>query len=88
MDTAIAIFRQRGQLIIPAKIRNSMSWTQTDSVVSISKVASDKLVIEPAHKTQKVDWKTLRAQLKRVSSYKGRGRGNLSQFIIEDRERH
>lgn len=87
MNTVTAIFRQRGQLTLPNKIRKTVTWAQTNSVVSISKVTSDKLVIEPAHKTQKVDWKALRAQLKRVSNYKGK-RGNLSQFIIEDRERH
>ena len=87
MDTTTAIFRQRGQITIPNKIRRRITWAHTNSVVSISKIASDKLVIEPLRKAQKINWKALRAQLKRVSNYKGR-RGNLSQFIIEDREKH
>jgi len=84
---ATAIIRQRGQLTIPGKIRSDLSWMQTNSTISIRKTVDEKVILEPLQKTQIINWKSLRSQLKRVSNYKGK-RGNLSQFIIEDRERH
>ena len=35
-----------------------------------------------------VDWDKLWRDIKRVRSFRGKGRGNLSQFIAEDRLRH
>ena len=35
-----------------------------------------------------VDWDKLWEDIKRVRAFKGKGRGNLSAFIAEDRQRH
>lgn len=82
-----ATIRQRGQLTIPNEIRERLAWVDINEAVRIKTEGDKKIIIEPYEKENKVDWKKLRAQLKRVANYKGE-RGNLSQFIIEDRERH
>lgn len=82
-----ATIRQRGQLTIPDEIRSHLSWIDVDEVIRIKTEGDKKIIIEPYEKERKVDWKKLRAQLKRVRNFRGK-RGNLSRFIIEDRERH
>lgn len=83
----VGIVRDRGQLTIPDSIRRVVSWITPMSAVSISVIKHDEIVIKP-HQPQKreVDWDKLWAQIKRVRSFKGKGRGNLSAFIIKDRE--
>lgn len=82
-----ATIRQRGQLTIPDEIRERLSWVNINEAVRIKTEGDNKIIIEPYEREKKIDWKKLRAQLKRVANFKGK-RGNLSQFIIEDRERH
>lgn len=82
-----ATIRQRGQLTIPDEIRERFPWVNINEAVRIKTEGDKKIIIEPYEREKKIDWKKLRAQLKRVANFKGK-RGNLSQFIIEDRERH
>ena len=83
-----AIIRERGQLTIPDSIRKVVNWATPLSAVDISVTASDEILIKP-HKSQKeVDWDKLWERIKRVRAFKGKGGGNLSKFIAEDRYRH
>lgn len=82
----VGIIRDRGQLTIPDSIRKVVSWITPMSAVSISVVKSDEIVIKPHQPQKQVDWNKLWAQIKRVRAFKGKGRGNLSAFIVEDRE--
>lgn len=81
------VIRNRGQLTIPDKIRKSVNWMAPSSVVTISAQNPDEIIIQP-YNPKKVDWDKLWKQMKRVRAFKGKGRGNLSQFIAEDRYRH
>lgn len=83
----VGIVRDRGQLTIPGGIRQAVSWVAPLSAVSISVVKPDEIVIKP-HQPQRreIDWDKLWAQIKRVRSFKGKGGGNLSAFIVKDRE--
>lgn len=81
---AVSIIRGRGQLTIPDSIRKTLNWVSPMSAVTISVVKPDEIVIRP-HQTQ-IDWDELWARIKRVRSFKGNGQGNLSAFIINDRE--
>lgn len=87
--TSTAIIRQRGQLTIPDELRQKLDWLTEGSVVSVSTDLTNTVKITPytKHEEKKIDWKKLRIQIERVRSFKGK-RGNLSQFIIEDRESH
>lgn len=79
----VSIIRDRGQLTIPDSIRQVVNWVTPMSAVTITVVKPDEIVINP-HQAQ-VDWDRLWAQIKRVRAFKGKGRGSLSSFIIQDR---
>lgn len=82
----VSIIRNRGQLTIPDSIRKVVGWVNPLSAVSISMVHPDEIIIRPHHAQKEIDWDKLWKQIKRVRSFKGKGRGNLSAFIAEDRE--
>ena len=83
---AVSIIRDRGQLTIPDSIRRFVNWVGPMSVVSISVVNPNEIVIRPHHNEDRLDWDKLWKRIKRVRSFKGKGRGNLSAFIAEDRQ--
>ncbi len=81
-----AIIRDRGQLTIPDSIRKVVNWATPLSAVTISVVNPDEIVIKP-HKSQ-VNWDKIWEGIKSARAIKGKGRGSLSKFIVEDRYRH
>lgn len=83
-----AIIRNRGQLTIPDSIRKTVKWANPLSAVDISVVKLDEIVIKPHQPQKEVDWDKLWKRIKRVRAFKGKGGGNLSKFIAEDRYRH
>ena len=84
----VGIIRQRGQLTIPESIREKLDWVSPLSAVSISVVKPDEIVIRPQQPQKKVDWDKIWEGIKKARTIKGRGRGSLSKFIVEDRNRH
>jgi len=82
----VSIVRDRGQLTIPDSIRKLVNWVTPLSAVSISVVKPDEIVIRPHQYQKEIDWEKLWKQIKRVRAFRGKGRGNLSAFIMEDRE--
>lgn len=83
----VGIIRKRGQLTIPDKFRETFKWITPSSTVTISSQRPDEIVIKPITASKKlVDWDELWRDIQRVRSYKGKGRGNLSKFIAEDRQ--
>lgn len=87
-DVYTSVIRDRGQLTIPDKIRESLDWVNPNSVVTIISDKSDEIIIKPhgSDVKKEIDWKKLWRDIQRVRSYKGKGRGNLSKFIAEDRQ--
>lgn len=83
---AISIIRQRGQLTIPDSIRQAINWVTPLSVVSISVINPDEIIIRPHQNQDKTDWDDLWKRIRRVRSFEGKARGNLSAFIAEDRQ--
>ena len=81
----VSIIRDRGQLTIPDSIRSVATWATASSVVSISIERPDEIVIRP-HQPQRIDWNKLWEQIRKVRTFKGKGEGNLSTFIVKDRE--
>lgn len=82
----VSIIRGRGQLTIPDSIRKTVNWAIPYSAVSISVVKPDEIVIRP-HRAQ-TDWDKVWEAIRKARSVKGKGRGSLSKFVIEDRYRH
>ncbi len=84
---AVGIIRQRGQLTIPDKIRETFRWLTPSSMVTITSQKPDEIVIKPISANKKtVDWDELWRDIQRVRSYRGKGGGNLSKFVAEDRQ--
>lgn len=79
------IIRQRGQLTLPDAIREKISWLTPGSVVTIDTEAN-KVTLFPYSDRKTINWDKLWKDLKRVRAYRGKGRGNLSAFIDEDRQ--
>jgi bifunctional DNA-binding transcriptional regulator/antitoxin component of YhaV-PrlF toxin-antitoxin module len=85
--TYTATIRQRGQLTIPDRLRETLSWLQTGEVVGID-IDNDEVRIRPHAKMGKgVDWGDFWTKVQLARSFKGK-RGNLSGLIVEDRENH
>ena len=82
---SVSIVRDRGQLTIPDSIRKLVTWVTPMSVVSISVVKPDEIVIKPHQ--QNIDWDKIWEGIKKARAIKGK-RGNLSKFIAQDRYRH
>ncbi len=82
-----AVIRQRGQLTVPDRIRDILSWLRTGSVVGIE-VTGDELRLTPHTKTMKpIDWDAFFSKIHLARSFRGK-RGNLSAAVAEDRENH
>ncbi len=83
------MIRQRGQLTIPDEIRELHPWLAPNSVVTISPVSAEAVVVKPFNDRadQKVDWKKIWDGIRLARSFKGK-RGNLSSFVVKDRESH
>jgi bifunctional DNA-binding transcriptional regulator/antitoxin component of YhaV-PrlF toxin-antitoxin module len=82
-----AIMRDRGQLTIPEKIRQLIHWSSPNSVVTVTANTKDELIIRPFKEQTQVDWETVWLKIGLSRSFSGEN-GNLSDFILRDREAH
>lgn len=85
-----ATIRQRGQLTIPNEIREQIAWLKPNDVVEIETRDSKEIVVKPYTKVKSSNqerWAKTWQAIEVARSFKGK-RGNLSKFIVEDRERH
>lgn len=86
-----AIIRSRGQLTIPGVIRRAFDWIKTESVVKIIYRSPQEIVITPyvSEDVKKTNWKKVWLAIAEARAISSKGKkGNLSEFIIKDRERH
>lgn len=83
---AVGIIRNRGQLTIPDKIRETFDWLTPSSVVTITSQKPDEIVIKP-HKKE-YDWDKIWKMVKRSRAIKGNGRGSAAEFLEKDRRSH
>lgn len=83
-----ATVRQRRQLTIPDRVWGLIPWLRVNTVVSVIATPSEEIVIKPyqADQNRQIDWKRIWERIEIADSFWGR-RGNLSQFIIEDRDK-
>ena len=82
-----AIIRDRGQITIPEKIRRTLKWPSTNSVVSLATTLQNEIVISPYESSRQVNWSQIWNNVELSRSYQGK-QGNLSNFILSDRESH
>ena len=87
--TYLATVRQRGQITIPDKIRNDLPWLTQGSAIHIVSIDKNTLIVKPYEKNSaKIhDWKKIWDLIALSRSFTGK-KGNLSSFVIKDRESH
>jgi len=82
------VIRQRGQLTLPKKLRTENSWLAEGMVVAVlSSVQKEVKIIPYKVSSKKTDWKDIWEKIKLSRTFLGQ-RGNLSQFVVEDRSAH
>lgn len=84
MNTQIqttSIIRQRGQLTIPKEIRKKVSWLVPGSVVTMTQMKPDEIIVRPYQtNNKKIDWDKIWKNIELARSYKGKYRGSLSNY--------
>ena len=83
-----AIVRDRFQLTIPDSVRVGADWVTPGSVVTVTQISADEIVIKPHVVNKKTNWDRLWRNIELARSHKGSYQGSLSDFIISDRESH
>lgn len=84
------IIRERGQLTIPKKLRERVSWLSDGSIVAVLSSLDEEIKIMPYRevgKKGKTDWEEVWGRIRVSRSFEGK-RGNLSGFIAKDRALH
>lgn len=82
------IVRQRGQITIPKKLRDSLKWLSEGSLVLVLVTLGKEIKILPYQKgISATDWKAIWDGIKLARSLRGK-KGNLSRFILNDRSSH
>lgn len=82
----ISIIRNRGQLTLPQSIRNLVTWVNPDSVVSLTVIQPDQIVIKPH--SQLVNWDQVWNNIKKSRAIAGKGKVETSRYIASDRANH
>lgn len=82
----VSIVRNRGQLTIPDSIRQIVDWVTPMSVVAISVVKPDEIIITPLQ--QKINWDRIWENIRRSRAIKGKGHMSAAEFLKEDRNSH
>lgn len=84
-----AIIRDRGQLTIPEKIRKTLKWPTSNSIVLIKVTADDDILIRSYEKDiRKVDWDDIWKNIRKLRSFKIKNNLPASVLIAEDRNSH
>lgn len=86
MTQLVSTIRQRGQLTIPDRVRESRRWASDGSPVIIDYSDPEKIILQPYSKKKEIDWDEFWQDIKRIRSYKGEYKGSLSKFIAWDRQ--
>ena len=82
----VGIIRQRGQLTIPDKIRETFPWLSPSSVVTIVSQKPDEIIIKP-HKKE-YNWDKIWKGIRKARSIHGKGKMSTLEFIQQDRLSH
>lgn len=84
--TVVSIIRERGQLTIPDAIRKIATWATPSSAVTISLTKPNEIQVRPQAVQKNIEWDILWHTIRLSRSIQGK-RGNLSDFIAQDRRR-
>jgi len=85
-NMAIAVVRDRWQVTIPPQVRGAC---MEPGSALVWEAEEDRLVVTPYTGKKKPDWNKIWAGIKKCRSYKSTAKQMpLSEFIIQDREKH
>ena len=87
---AVGIIRQRGQLTIPDKIRETFRWLTSSSIVTITSQKPDEIVIRPYTQAKKeIDWDKIWEGIRQARAIRGKGKTiSTAEFLQKDRRSH
>ena len=87
-DSFTVTVRSRGQITVPDSVRKRNKWLKEGYPVTLIH-GDDVIEITPLRVKdgQDINWRKLWQQITLVRSFKGK-KGNLTSFIVNDRERH
>ena len=87
---AVGIIRQRGQLTIPDKIRETFRWLTSSSIVTITSQKPDEIVIRPYTQAKKeIDWDKIWDGIRQARAIRGKGKTiSTAEFLQKDRRSH
>jgi bifunctional DNA-binding transcriptional regulator/antitoxin component of YhaV-PrlF toxin-antitoxin module len=80
--------RNRGQLTLPDLIREKLAWANSGLAITIRVVEPETIIIKPYSPPQKYNWDKIWKAINSARKIQGKGKGNMAQFISEDRYRH
>jgi len=82
-----AVIRQRGQITIPDKLREELSWLQVGEVVGLV-IEDDEVRVKPKARTgdKAFDYDEFQRRVELARTFEGT-RGDLSRAVMEDREK-
>lgn len=84
---AVGIIRNRGQLTIPDKIRETFDWLTPSSTVTITSQKPDEIVIKPYKAAP--DWDKIWEGIRKARAIKGKGKTiSAVEFLQKDRRSH
>jgi len=75
-------------IIVMKNNKPDIAIVDVKKLAEMAAIASGDVKYGEYDQSRKIDWDKLWERMKRVRAFKGKGRGNLSQFIAEDRYRH
>jgi bifunctional DNA-binding transcriptional regulator/antitoxin component of YhaV-PrlF toxin-antitoxin module len=81
-----SIVRDRGQITLPQIVRRQLSWLEINSPIQIY-ATNQEIIIKPYLSQSTTSWQKIWDSLALAQSFIGK-RGNLSQFIVSDRDNH
>lgn len=82
----VSIIRDRYQLTIPNSIRQIVGWVTPMSVVTISVVKPDEIIITPNQK--QINWDQIWENIRKSRAIRGKGNMSAAEFLEQDRNSH
>lgn len=83
---AVGILRNRGQLTIPDKIRQSVYWLNQNSAIVFTVTNQQKIFIEPHQPLKNLQF--IMSLVKKSRSIHGKSSVSGTEFLQQDRKMH
>jgi len=80
--------RAKEPIIVMKNNKPEVAIVDVRKLDEMAAIASGEVKYGQYDQTQEINWERILEQLKRIRSFRGKGQGNLSKFVQEDRLQH